>query len=253
MLNITAPYVLDCRTPPQGGMKAVVQRVISASVAVDGKVISQIGKGLLVLVGVDRYDQATDSSFIIKKILGAKLFPGDNDSGPWKRSVMDVEGEVLCVSQFTLFANFKGMKPDFHESMPGSSSRSFYSSFLEEIRRSYVADRIKDGEFGAMMQVSLVNDGPVTVTFESRDKAISSTSEPTATNGRSGQTREKDEHARLKALKKAELEQRTMDNARWKAEARAMADLERKGDVQAGGTDTAPRTEESSGSNVDQR
>ncbi|KAK4688233.1 D-aminoacyl-tRNA deacylase, partial [Tremellales sp. Uapishka_1] len=91
-------------------MKAVIQRVLSASVAVDSKTISSIDRGLLVLIGIDRYDEPLDSTTIVKKILSCKLFE-DEEGKAWKRSVRDIEGEVLCVSQFTLLAGFKGSKP----------------------------------------------------------------------------------------------------------------------------------------------
>ncbi|KAK8869870.1 D-tyrosyl-tRNA(Tyr) deacylase [Kwoniella newhampshirensis] len=150
-------------------MRAVVQRVVNASVAVDGQTISSIGRGLLVLVGIDRYDEPTDAAQIIKKILSARLFD-DDQGGIWKKSVKDINGEVLCVSQFTLLAGFKGSKPDFHESMSTIPGKAYYTSFLEEIRKAYDPTKIKDGQFGAMMQVSLCNDGPVTILLSSKDK-----------------------------------------------------------------------------------
>nr|ODN81199.1 D-tyrosyl-tRNA(Tyr) deacylase [Cryptococcus depauperatus CBS 7841] len=169
-------------------MKAVLQRVVNASVAgkldqccwwyhahltcdiaVDGETISSINKGLLILVGIDRYDEPSDATQIIKKILTAKLWE-DEDGGGWKKNVKDIDGEVLCVSQFTLLATFKGSKPDFHESMSTVPGKALYSSFLEEIKQAYHPLKIKDGRFGANMQVSLTNDGPVTILLSSKDK-----------------------------------------------------------------------------------
>ncbi|WVQ71580.1 D-tyrosyl-tRNA(Tyr) deacylase [Cryptococcus sp. DSM 104548] len=152
-------------------MKAVLQRVVNASVAVDGKTISSIGKGLLVLVGIDRYDEPADATLIIKKILTAKLWDDENGGG-WKKNVKDIDGEVLCVSQFTLLANLKkGAKPDFHDSMSTIPGKAYYTSFLKELKAAYDPLKIQDGEFGAMMQVSLCNDGPVTILLSSRDKS----------------------------------------------------------------------------------
>ncbi|WWD15855.1 D-tyrosyl-tRNA(Tyr) deacylase [Kwoniella shandongensis] len=159
-------------------MKAVVQRVVNASVAVDGETISSIGRGLLVLVGIDRYDEPADATQIIKKILTARLFD-DDQGGMWKKNVKDIDGEVLCVSQFTLLAGFKGSKPDFHESMSTIPGKAYYTSFLEEIRKAYDPTKIKDGQFGAMMQVSLCNDGPVTILLSSKDKPKSTPSSST--------------------------------------------------------------------------
>ncbi|WVR05123.1 D-tyrosyl-tRNA(Tyr) deacylase [Kwoniella sp. DSM 27419] len=161
-------------------MKAVIQKVVNASVAVDGKTISSIGRGLLVLVGIDRYDTPADATQIIKKILSARLFE-DDQGAHWKKNVKEIDGEVLCVSQFTLLAGFKGSKPDFHESMSTIPSKAYYTSFLEEISRAYRPDKIKDGEFGAMMQVSLTNDGPVTILLSSRDKPTSKATWASAT------------------------------------------------------------------------
>ncbi|WWC90078.1 uncharacterized protein L201_005011 [Kwoniella dendrophila CBS 6074] len=155
-------------------MKAVVQRVVNASVAVDGQTISSIGKGLLVLVGIDRFDEPNDASQIIKKVLTARLFD-DEEGKMWKKSVKDIDGEVLCVSQFTLLASFKGStKPDFHESMSTVPGKAYYTSFLEEMQKGYHPSKIKDGQFGAMMQVSLTNDGPVTILLSSQPSSSSS-------------------------------------------------------------------------------
>ncbi|WVW83174.1 D-tyrosyl-tRNA(Tyr) deacylase [Kwoniella bestiolae CBS 10118] len=167
-------------------MKAVVQRVVNASVAVDGQTISSIGKGLLVLVGIDRYDEPSDATQIIKKVLTARLFD-DDQGGMWKKSVKDIDGEVLCVSQFTLLANFKGSKPDFHESMSTVPGKAYYSAFLDEMKKAYHPSKIKDGQFGAMMQVSLTNDGPVTILLSSRS-SVSSKSTPAASTSGSRST-----------------------------------------------------------------
>ncbi|KAI0345090.1 hypothetical protein BDW22DRAFT_1426789 [Trametopsis cervina] len=149
-------------------MRAVVQRVASASVTVDGDVISSIGRGLMVLVGIGTDDTPSDITIIANKILSLKVF-SDDDGAMWKRSVKDIEGDVLCVSQFTLFANTsKGNKPDFHRAMSTEASKQMYSAFLDRIRSSYKPDKIQDGRFGAMMNVSLTNEGPVTFTLDSR-------------------------------------------------------------------------------------
>ncbi|OJA17033.1 hypothetical protein AZE42_03557 [Rhizopogon vesiculosus] len=148
-------------------MRAVVQRVASASVSVDGKVISSISRGLMVLVGIGTDDTLTDVETLSSKILNIRVF--DANGAMWKSSVKDIAGEVLCVSQFTLMANTtKGNKPDFHRAMSTNSSKDLYAVFLEKMRQLYVPDRIQDGEFGAMMNVSLTNEGPVTLTLDTR-------------------------------------------------------------------------------------
>ncbi|KAI0093751.1 D-Tyr tRNAtyr deacylase-like domain-containing protein [Irpex rosettiformis] len=149
-------------------MRAVVQRVLAASVTVDDEMVSSIGRGLMVLVGIGTDDTLDDVATITNKLLSLRVF-SDENGGMWKKSVKDIEGEILCVSQFTLFANTsKGSKPDFHRAMGSERSREMYGVFLDKMRSLYSAERIQDGRFGAMMNVSLTNEGPVTFTLDSR-------------------------------------------------------------------------------------
>lgn len=149
-------------------MKAIVQRVTNASVTVDGKLISSIGKGLCILVGIGRKDAPKDADWLAKKLLNLRIF--DDDEGKrWNKSVMDKQYEVLCISQFTLFVEMKGNKPDFHNAMGPEQSQQFYEAFLKKMKDSYSPEKIKDGIFGAYMQVHIQNDGPVTIPIESPD------------------------------------------------------------------------------------
>ncbi|KAJ6622874.1 D-Tyr tRNAtyr deacylase-like domain-containing protein [Mycena sp. CBHHK59/15] len=149
-------------------MRAVVQRVTSASVTVDGQVISQISRGLMVLIGISKNDNASDVSTLTNKLLSLRVFPDPIGSDKmWKSSVRDVDGEILCVSQFTLMAETKkGNKPDFHNAMSTEQSRELYQTLLDTLRRSYKPEKVQDGKFGAMMNVSLTNEGPVTFTLD---------------------------------------------------------------------------------------
>jgi len=149
-------------------MRAVVQRVMNASVSVDGAVISSLARGLLVLVGVARDDTEREMDYIVRKVLNIRLFEGE-EGRRWSKSVVDLQLPLLCVSQFTLYAVLKGNKPDYHQTMAGDQSRDFYQLFLTRLRQSHKSDLVKDGQFGALMQVSLQNDGPVTITLESAD------------------------------------------------------------------------------------
>ncbi|EGD73639.1 D-tyrosyl-tRNATyr deacylase 1 [Salpingoeca rosetta] len=150
-------------------MRAVVQRVVRASVAVGDEVVSQIDRGLCVLVGITHDDTPADIDYIAKKILTLRLFEDENGK-MWKKSAQDLDLDVLCVSQFTLYAKCKKAKPDFHMAMPGSASKEFYESFLHKIRSDYREDKVKDGEFGAYMKVDIVNDGPVTIMLDSNQR-----------------------------------------------------------------------------------
>ncbi|KAJ1728639.1 D-tyrosyl-tRNA(Tyr) deacylase [Coemansia biformis] len=149
-------------------MRAVLQKVARASVTVGDKVVGAIGPGVCVLVGISSADTAEDMEYMARKVLGMRVF--DDDTGSmWKKSVQDRGLEVLCVSQFTLYGSTtKGMKPDFHQAMGSAESRQFFDDFVTRLGQLYDRSRIATGEFGAMMQVELVNDGPVTLELDSR-------------------------------------------------------------------------------------
>ncbi|XP_077167034.1 D-aminoacyl-tRNA deacylase 1 isoform X2 [Paroedura picta] len=154
-------------------MKAIVQRVTRASVTVGGEQISSIGRGICVLLGLSVEDTQKELEHMVRKILNLRVF--EDESGKhWSKSVMDKQYEVLCVSQFTLQCVLKGNKPDYHMAMPTDQAESFYNSFLEQLRKTYKSELIKDGKFGAHMQVHIQNDGPVTIELESPAAPIDS-------------------------------------------------------------------------------
>ena len=159
-------------------MKAIIQRVCNASVTVSNEVISSIQNGLCVLVGISRDDTDKDIEYIVRKILNIRLFDAEAQNGKWDKSVVDRDFEVLCVSQFTLQSQLKGNKPDFHLAMGAELSKDFYEKFLASMRKAYKSEKIKDGKFGAYMQVSIQNDGPVTIILDSK-KEKESTDEST--------------------------------------------------------------------------
>ncbi|XP_041838729.1 D-aminoacyl-tRNA deacylase 1 [Melanotaenia boesemani] len=147
-------------------MRAIIQRVTKASVTVGEDQVSSIGRGLCVLLGISVEDTQRDADYMVRKILNLRLFEDENGRA-WSRSVMDRDFEVLCVSQFTLQCILKGNKPDFHSAMPAELAQSFYDSILENMKSSYKPELIKDGAFGAFMQVHIQNDGPVTIELTS--------------------------------------------------------------------------------------
>ncbi|KAM7221359.1 D-Tyr tRNAtyr deacylase-like domain containing protein [Rhypophila decipiens] len=151
-------------------MKAILQRVLSASVTVEQEVVSSIGKGVLVFAAVAPGDTEKEAESLAAKVLNMKLWD-DDSGGRWKRNVQDINGEVLCVSQFTLLASTKkGNKPDFHGALGGNAAKDLYQLFQRKVQEGYVADRVKDGVFQAMMEVALVNDGPVTLEISASPK-----------------------------------------------------------------------------------
>ncbi|KAJ8447973.1 hypothetical protein Cgig2_028849 [Carnegiea gigantea] len=124
-------------------MRAVVQRVASASVEVEGRIVSEIGPGLLVLVGIHDSDTDADADYICRKVLNMRLFPNEKTGRAWDHSVMQKNSGVLLVSQFTLYGTLKGNKPDFHVAMPPQRAKLFYESLVEKFRKSYNPDLIK--------------------------------------------------------------------------------------------------------------
>lgn len=157
-------------------MRLVVQRVKSASVSVEGKTVSEIGPGILALVGLHEHDTEDDLRHCCKRLLGCKLWA--NDSAPWRHSVKQKSFSCLLVSQFTLFGTLsKKNQPDYKLAMKSAQAEELYGQFLEMVREAYEPDKVKDGVFGAMMDVSLVNDGPVTLVIESDPKPPSESSE----------------------------------------------------------------------------
>ncbi|CAG7964233.1 unnamed protein product [Penicillium salamii] len=153
-------------------MKVVIQRVKSASVTVDSELISSIGKGLLVFAGIGKEDSEKEAENLVNKVLKAKFWPDENGA-QWKKNVKDIEGEVLCVSQFTLYGKMKkGNKPDFHDAASPDTARKLYDHFYAKMCDGYQPDRVKNGVFQAMMEVELKNDGPVGVDYCSEDAAV---------------------------------------------------------------------------------
>jgi D-tyrosyl-tRNA(Tyr) deacylase len=146
-------------------MRAVIQRVKSAQVCVDGRVSGKIGKGLLVLLGVGKGDGENDVSFLASKIPELRIF--EDNSGKFNLSLKEIGGEILVVSQFTLFGDCrKGRRPSFTEAEEPSAAKHFYEQFVLKLKEEGIP--VQTGEFQAKMEVHLVNDGPVTLLLDSR-------------------------------------------------------------------------------------
>ncbi len=143
-------------------MKALIQRVKSASVTIDGELYSKIGHGYLILLGVEKGDSEEKIPWMVNKIVNLRIF--ENEEGKMSQSVMDVNGEILVVSQFTLCADCKkGTRPSFDSAMPPKEANEMYEKFVKELGEKIT---VKTGVFGAMMDVALINDGPVTIMLE---------------------------------------------------------------------------------------
>ncbi|MBR1688270.1 MAG: D-tyrosyl-tRNA(Tyr) deacylase [Prevotella sp.] len=149
-------------------MRIVIQRVSSASVSIGGETCSSIGAGLLVLLGVCAEDTAEDVEWLVKKVVGLRVF--DDEQGVMNRSVMDIGGEALVVSQFTLYASYKkGNRPSWLRAARHDISIPLYELFCQRLSDE-MGRKVGTGRFGADMQVSLVNDGPVTICMDSRNR-----------------------------------------------------------------------------------
>lgn len=146
-------------------MKAVVQRVRHAAVRIEGRAVGEIQTGLLVLLGIGKNDTPADADWMIHKLLGLRIFP--DDAGKMNRSVTDVAGGILVVSQFTLYGDVcKGYRPSFSDAMLPAQAEEFYRQFMVKLR-SATDLPVAEGQFAAMMDVELVNDGPVTIVLDS--------------------------------------------------------------------------------------
>jgi D-tyrosyl-tRNA(Tyr) deacylase len=150
-------------------MKAVLQRVSSASVTVDGQIVGEIGKGLLILVGVEQGDTDADSTYLAQKTVELRIF--NDDDGKMNLSLADVGGQALIVSQFTLIADWKkGRRPGFSRAAKPEEGKRLYEHYVECIRKQGITGGT--GIFGAHMEVALVNDGPVTLLLETESKSV---------------------------------------------------------------------------------
>lgn len=145
-------------------MRAVVQRVTDARVVVEGRTVGEIGVGLVVLLGIAVDDDAGAAEWMVEKLLNLRIFSDDEDK--MNRSVIDANGEMLVISQFTLYGDArKGRRPSFVRAARGSEARALYESVVSAISKAGV--QTASGEFGAMMQVELTNDGPITILLDS--------------------------------------------------------------------------------------
>jgi len=148
-------------------MKALLQRVTSASVSINNEVVGKIGRGLVVLVGVANGDTLKDAQYLAQKTAGLRIFA--NEEGKFDLSVMDVKGELLVVSQFTLLADTrKGRRPSFTDAAPPALGEELCNSFIDQVRATGL--KVETGRFQAHMLVEIHNDGPVTIMLDSRDK-----------------------------------------------------------------------------------
>ena len=148
-------------------MKAVVQRVLSASIAINGNKIGAINKGFLILLGIEKDDGLEDLDYMIHKTVGLRIFKDEQNN--MNLSIQDVAGEALVVSQFTLCADTrKGCRPSFINAAPPEIAENTYEKFCKKLQDENVP--VHTGRFGAMMEVDLTNDGPVTILLDSRDR-----------------------------------------------------------------------------------
>lgn len=147
-------------------MKAVIQRCLSASVEVDKKIVGDINQGFVVFLGIGKDDTDKDLEYLVRKISGLRIFEDENQK--MNKSISQIEGEMLVISNFTLYANTThGYRPDFINSMMPQRAEEYVNKFVEECRKTNCFKKINTGVFGADMKVKVENDGPVTIIIES--------------------------------------------------------------------------------------
>lgn len=146
-------------------MRVIIQRVKSSSVIVEGKAIASIDRGLNLLVGISATDTETELDWMTRKCLDLRLFPDEATDKAWDKSIVDIQGEILVVSQFTLYGDCnKGRRPSFSNSAAPEVAEPLYNLFVDKLKQSGLT--VVTGKFGAMMQVKIDNDGPVTLILE---------------------------------------------------------------------------------------
>lgn len=149
-------------------MRIVIQRVSHASVTIEGKVKSEIQKGYLILLGICENDSTEDIEWLVRKVIGLRVF--DDENGVMNRSIMDIDGEILVISQFTLFASYKkGNRPSWLRAAKHDISIPLYNEFCTKLSAA-LGKEVGTGEFGADMKVELLNDGPVTICMDTKNK-----------------------------------------------------------------------------------
>jgi D-tyrosyl-tRNA(Tyr) deacylase len=149
-------------------MRIVLQRVSEASVSINNKTFSKIGSGMLLLLGIEEADNFEDVEWLVKKVINLRIF--DDENGVMNRSMLETGGEVLVVSQFTLHASTKkGNRPSYIKAARPETAIPLYQKFIESLQAKLLT-KVQTGEFGAMMQVQLINDGPVTIIIDSKNR-----------------------------------------------------------------------------------
>ncbi|ORC85174.1 D-tyrosyl-tRNA deacylase [Trypanosoma theileri] len=151
-------------------MKAVAQRTISGSVRVGDEVVGEVNRGIAVLVGIHRDDTADNMNYIARKLLGLRLWPSEDSQKTWDRNIKQIDGGVLLISQFTLMHVLKGNKPDFHLAMDPDGALKMFNSLRDTLRSDLLLERVASGQFQSYMNINLINDGPVTIILDSRNK-----------------------------------------------------------------------------------
>ncbi|NLJ48155.1 MAG: D-tyrosyl-tRNA(Tyr) deacylase [Candidatus Atribacteria bacterium] len=150
-------------------MRALIQRVKNARVIIDGKIVGEIGKGLVVFLGIGKIDSLTDVDFMTRKIPQLRIF--DDSQGKMNISLNEIRGEILLISQFTLYGNCRrGLRPSYDEAATPPEAQKLYNQVAQKLRDQNL--RVAEGVFGAIMQVELCNDGPVTILLDSKERRL---------------------------------------------------------------------------------
>lgn len=147
-------------------MRCLIQRSLNSSVEVNNKIIGKINKGLVILVGFTDYDETKDIDYMVNKIINLRIF--DDENGVMNRSLLDMGGELLVISQFTLYADAsKGRRPSYIKALSSEKAIPLYELFIAKLKKTNI--KVETGKFGAEMKVNICNDGPITILLESRE------------------------------------------------------------------------------------
>lgn len=151
-------------------MRAVIQRVLNASVQSENQICGSIDKGISVLVGIANDDCDDDMLYVIQKLLTLRLWSDSETEKMWQKNVVDIQGGILLISQFTLMHQLKGTKPDFHHAMPPIQAKNIFEKLCTTMRGKYISEKIQSGNFQHYMKITQTMDGPVTIILDSKNR-----------------------------------------------------------------------------------
>ena len=208
-------------------MKFVIQRVTRGCVRVEGQIVGQIGKGLMILIGLNHHDTDEYVDHIVDKFLNLRLFD-DEKGARWKESVKSLGLEILLVSQFTLYHILKGNKPDFHSAMEGDKAKELFDKIVAKTKEKYDEKKVKTGKFGEHMFIDMECDGPVTIEWEYPTQNVLESNNLKGKNNKGNENKKKEQKKEGKEQKKGDNKNKEKKNTNKEKEKYKKGEIEKE-------------------------